>query len=1254
MYRQRRTILILASTLLAVLLINFGIQTLNEVPSLSELPRPDFDLPIDLPDFDIPTNPEQTSLIMPEIDIGNPDPEPLLEILGKVNTQYLRLQTYDDYYSGTWDTALTDSVAYDGEVLDIDVGLWTDFELNKITINPFTDTGGYLPTPPNPLRLNLSDPAMFFEDSQIFQVKTVPDAYEVEYMLYDFSDAMMNASSVEPIPQYMEVPDYLDQDLKALAETITQDATTDYESVLALEQYLENYYEYNLSVPEPPSGTDPLEYFLYESGEGVCSHFNTALVMLSRSLGLSARLVGGYYVDPLAEQQLVYPIQSHAFTEIPFQDLGWIIFDATPGAQIQDMIGEIPELNLTGNGDMFEDLNFTYPSDPRNATQDRVFSIYGKTGSRYLRDGTGEYYNGSWYQPIGLPMEYIGQVIDAAVTGHDDSSEHSFIIDPSSAITGYLPGPQNPTQLNLDANAAFYPEFKLFMPEGPVSTSYRLSSIEYTSSQQTLKAAALSMATPYIQIEDALRSRLITLATQVTASETSNYAKVQALTEYLRNEYAYNLTAAPASEGVDPAVWFLFHEQRGICTDFASALTLMARSIGIPSRLVTGYLVNPDVEVQDVSPMQAHAYTEVLFEDLGWVIFDATPTAGPEIDVNTGRVPTFTNITLQDETVIVGGEFTVAGTVIDENGAGITGLDVLVYLKRDKAETGVLAGHGVVTNGLFNITCIFPANLPNGEYMVDAHTVGDDTYMDSWSDPPLTAFSETSFIVKAPEMVVSGRSYTVNATLIDHNTNQTIPDALVTLAIGDGEYILKTDDGGKVFLSTESAPGTVGLSFSWKGSGYTYGAENSASIRSIPLQVILPPETVLIRGESSIIRGQVRAEDIPGGSEPISMTLLGDHTDSVTDELGEFYITRTIPVSTELGTTPLSFEVLSNQETLDDYAVVKARTVLALQTKSSGQVGAKTDVAVSLNENTGATVVGSQVEITYSYLNQTYSTTAMTDLDGKAETTITLPEGPGTIDVRASFHGQGYMLASSASQSVTVIKVTRFPLFQLATGVLLVGGAVGLLYMRDQRMTSLVKLEDMELVNQAQSDRLKIILPDIEPYLPAVWGVNESLTIHGLMLDEEKEPLTGEILTLIFNETELTSAQTDSDGKITHTEAFDAGGIHRLTLLHGGEDLRTGLDIKIVDYREEIIQLFNNRFREARERFQSVRDNYTARELYRYLRKETPGPCHEPLREIVFIFEEANYSLHEVNREQYTRFLRAMRTYREALDGEDG
>ena len=174
------------------------------------------------------------------------------------------------------------------------------------------------------------------------------------------------------------------------------------------------------------------------------------------------------------------------------------------------------------------------------------------------------------------------------------------------------------------------------------------------------------------------------------------------------------------------------------------------------------------------------------------------------------------------------------------------------------------------------------------------------------------------------------------------------------------------------------------------------------------------------------------------------MTLLGEHTISDTNEYGEFYIERTLSNSTELGTTPLIFEVLSNHETLEEYAVVKARPTLTMQTQDSGQVGTKNDITVSLSDDTGAPLGESPIEISYSILNQTFTETAVTESDGKTVIQIPLPDTEGTIDVKASYPGQGYMLASSSHKSVSVIKNTKFPLIQLTTAVLLVGGLAGL------------------------------------------------------------------------------------------------------------------------------------------------------------------------------------------------------------------
>ncbi len=1247
MYRQSKNLFLLACTILSIILIGYSIQSFEQVPSLSDFEAPD--LPFELPDFDLPINPEQTSLDLPDLDIGDTNPDPVLRISGQPNTKYLRLQTYDDYYSGTWETALTDSVTYDGETLDLTVDLWTDYETYNITITPLIDTLGYLPTPQNPIYLNVSNPAQFFEDSQVFQVPDVPGAYEIEYILYEYSDALMNASNIEEIPQYLEVPDYFDDDLRDLAETITQNTTTDYEAILALEEYLQTYYDYNLSATEAPPGVDPCEYFLFESGEGICSTFNTALVLLARSLDFSARLVGGYYIDPFADFQEVYPIQSHAYTEIPFEDLGWIIFDATPSGDLTDMIGEIPDLNLTGGNNPLEDMDFEFPEG--DATPDeRVFRIYGVTGSQYLRDGVGEYYNGSWYVPEGLGIDYAGHVIDDSTTGYSNVTEYSYVIEPSISFDYNIPSPQHPVQVNAYDPLVFYPDHNVFQTVGSFSASYQVVTNVYEFTPETLTNAEPYVLEPYVQITPELEPRIVSLAEQITMYETTPYMKVEALRDYLATNYVYNNSAVKAPIEVDPVVWFLYHEQQGICTDYASALTMLARSIGIPARIVTGFLVSSDAEVQNVSPYQAHAYSEVLFDGIGWIIFDATPIAMPVVEPGTGSIPTFTNITYQDEVVSVGGYFIVAGTVVDGDANPITGLDILVYLKQDKAQSGVLAGRGVVVDGFYNVTCVFPANLPGGEYMVDVHAVGDDVYADSWSDPPLVAYTDTGFIIDAPPVVVADKQYTVSATLVNSNTNKSIPYTRCSISVDGDSYNRVTDEDGRIQVFTSSPEGAVEVTCSWNGAEYMYGSTTTSTIQSISFTVTLPKETILTRGQRSIIRGKVQAGIIPGSDEPITLRLLDKETSSVTNEAGEFFITQSIPDETPLGATPMSLVVESVDASKQSFALVKAATHLSFSVPNTAQGDSSIDVSVMLIDDRGVALSGRMVNLTYRQSNVTYSKVVNTGDDGLAETSIKVPDMKGALTFKAYYRGETNYLSASTSQTVNVISAYKYPLLPLAAIITTITGVAGLFYLRSKQQTENIPDDETEAVADNGSTRLRLRFPMIASGLPLVWDASE-LEIVGSLVSTEESAMPEERLALHLDKAELFCGVTDPDGVVEFKHCFQLG-VHELRLVYESEQLQTRINIKIVDYREEIIRLFNNRFKEARERFERIKDNYTARELYNHLKEFNPDAAYEPLWALVSLFEEANYSLHVISRDHYTRFYRAMRRYREALDAE--
>ena len=72
--------------------------------------------------------------------------------------------------------------------------------------------------------------------------------------------------------------------------------------------------------------------------------------------------------------------------------------------------------------------------------------------------------------------------------------------------------------------------------------------------------------------------------------------------------------------------WFLFETRKGTSLHFNSALALMARSVGIPTRLVAGWVLGgSDPGEQTVYADMAHVWMEVRIGDLGWVPFDIAP-----------------------------------------------------------------------------------------------------------------------------------------------------------------------------------------------------------------------------------------------------------------------------------------------------------------------------------------------------------------------------------------------------------------------------------------------------------------------------------------------------------------------------------------------------------------------------------------------------------------------------------------------------
>ena len=119
------------------------------------------------------------------------------------------------------------------------------------------------------------------------------------------------------------------------------------------------------------------------------------------------------------------------------------------------------------------------------------------------------------------------------------------------------------------------------------------------------------------------------LARDIVGGESDPYRQAQLLKQHLKTHYAYTTDVPWAPENQDFAAHFLFDQKAGYCTYFATAMTVLARSVGLPARYVEGFLAKPEgTDSLTLTGMNAHAWTEVYIPGMGWVIFDATAGDG--------------------------------------------------------------------------------------------------------------------------------------------------------------------------------------------------------------------------------------------------------------------------------------------------------------------------------------------------------------------------------------------------------------------------------------------------------------------------------------------------------------------------------------------------------------------------------------------------------------------------------------------------
>ena len=232
-------------------------------------------------------------------------------------------------------------------------------EPSDISVRMLSDGAStlFLPQRVREIRVGGEVVPYFSDASEVFATRNLQasDTWAVSAPLFLAGDSglgtLVDAAAVSEDPQweslketYLELPSHLEEPVWQLAMDWTADLDSPYEKALAIQSHLRREYRYTLDVEPQDPTLDFVTHFLFNTQQGYCTYFASAMTVLCRMAGLPARYVEGYLARPDEHgEALVTGLDAHAWTEVYFKGFGWLTFDATPQSGRADSSDQNPD-----------------------------------------------------------------------------------------------------------------------------------------------------------------------------------------------------------------------------------------------------------------------------------------------------------------------------------------------------------------------------------------------------------------------------------------------------------------------------------------------------------------------------------------------------------------------------------------------------------------------------------------------------------------------------------------------------------------------------------------------------------------------------------------------------------------------------------------------------------------------------------------------------------------------------------------------
>ncbi|WP_458206703.1 transglutaminase family protein [Haladaptatus sp. NG-SE-30] len=265
----------------------------------------------------------------------------------------------------------------------------------------------------------------------------------------------------------------------------------------------------------------------------------------------------------------------------------------------------------------------------RSQNAETHFTVQSSTAS-YWRTGAYDTYTGSGWEQIGDRKPYDGELKQNGIQGQ--RVQYQITLDRPATS---LPSVWQPTSLSqLDSTSVSVTDERAFVTDRSIPPGTTYTGVSYLPPRDPTVLRTAGQQYPerihseYTQLPADIDPRVSQFTQNLTRDASSPYETATQIESWLESNKTYSLNVSTPPDD-DVASQFMFDMDAGYCEYFATTMTVMLRSQDIPARYVVGYSTGQQVgeNTYRVRGMNAHAWVEVYFPDVGWVRFDPTPGA---------------------------------------------------------------------------------------------------------------------------------------------------------------------------------------------------------------------------------------------------------------------------------------------------------------------------------------------------------------------------------------------------------------------------------------------------------------------------------------------------------------------------------------------------------------------------------------------------------------------------------------------------